>query len=144
VEVGAVGLLQKGVRMDRIDYAGETINSGWAKRRYRVLNERERGSLSGAFEGSHKATWLARVFRGLGIQGHAFEGVQLVEIQQGRSWNMQQNNIISYKKAIWNFPQPFESFSVQSVHIILCTLATGADKPSTNVITYSMKKSLRL
>jgi hypothetical protein len=28
VEVGAVGLLQKGVRMDRIDYAGETINSG--------------------------------------------------------------------------------------------------------------------
>lgn len=27
VEIGAIGLLQKDARMDRIDYAGETIDS---------------------------------------------------------------------------------------------------------------------
>jgi hypothetical protein len=39
VEIGAIGLLQKDARLDRIDYAGETIDFGWVKQGTIALNE---------------------------------------------------------------------------------------------------------
>jgi len=37
VEIGAIGLLQKDARLDRIDYAGETIDFGWVKPHMKIL-----------------------------------------------------------------------------------------------------------